>query len=178
MAAAAIVGRDGHGGSNDSCEAAHPYSKRTYLGASMLFDRGKFKLINPDLPFIKPLEITIAPTLLELQHIVGFTLTRPLSMDAATLAEEEPPAILDLSPVIGVPIGASVLVPLSEWDAKGDVAREAARLATAWRDSARLLPCEPTPLPLLNAPCLSLNQSRPKSIKSVEKHKPRHKLVW
>ena len=75
-----------------------PFSQTTYDAIYELLDVGRFKLVNPRKPKCQPLEILLAPSLLELQAASGLMLVDPAAalIEAADDDEEEV-AIEDLS---------------------------------------------------------------------------------
>lgn len=54
----------------------YPYTSSNYDTVAELLDIGKFALANPNKPKLAPLEITLAPTPLELQKALGFRVMR------------------------------------------------------------------------------------------------------
>ena len=70
-------------------EFTYPYSRERYDAVTRLFSQGQFKLVNPRVPESKPLEIFVAPTLLELGHMVGVELVKPISALAEENEDEE-----------------------------------------------------------------------------------------
>ena len=79
-------------------KVSYPYSRVRYNAVARLFDQANFKLVNKDAPDLKPLEIFIAPTLIELGHVSGVRVTKPMALDEDEGGEEEELTAIDLTP--------------------------------------------------------------------------------
>lgn len=78
-------------------KVVYPYSRIRYDAVTRLFKQGHFQLVNPRVEKAKPLEIFVAPTLIELGYVAGVTLVKNNTLDLGGDEEEELKAI-DLSP--------------------------------------------------------------------------------
>ena len=82
---------------------SYPFTAARYDLVTKLLTEGRFKLINPRVPDAKPLEIILAPNLLELAQVTCLPLAmapRPLKDDD----DDEPRVVEDLSAPL--PLGA------------------------------------------------------------------------
>ena len=97
-----------------------------------LFDQGSFQLLNGRDPSLKPLQIFVAPTLLELQHVTGVPLVpNPASLtDGAAHEDEAPTTPMNLF-LAGRADLPPVLVPVSALALRKAIAVEAAARALA-----------------------------------------------
>jgi hypothetical protein len=77
---------------------SYPYSRVRYNAVARLFDQANFKLVNRDNPDLKPLEIFVAPTLVELGHVSGVRVTKPMALREDEGNEEEELSAIDLTP--------------------------------------------------------------------------------
>ena len=77
---------------------SYPYSRVRYNAVARLFDQANFKLVNKDNPDLKPLEIFVAPTLVELGHVSGVRVTKPMALGEDEGNEEEELSAIDLTP--------------------------------------------------------------------------------
>ena len=75
----------------------YPYSSARYDAVTKLFKQGRFQLVNPRVEDAKPLEIFVAPTLIELGHIAGVTLVKAASALEGDEGEDEEVKAIDLS---------------------------------------------------------------------------------
>ena len=129
----------------------YPYSRQTYDMVDKLLSVERFKLHNPNNPGSKPLEITIASTILELQAITGLSLIRARKVigadepskpaldfrveataaAAAKGAPTPPRATTETGGLQGCRVqGAGCrLVPAWLWELREGVIREAAEVA-------------------------------------------------
>lgn len=74
------------------------FSPERYDCVCRLFTQGRFKLYNPRVKGSKPLEIVLAPTLVELSHLVGTRMLKEMSItDGDSDGEEEEAVALDLN---------------------------------------------------------------------------------
>jgi len=57
-------------------KVVYPYSLARYDMVYRLFKQARFQLVNPRVEGSKPLELFVAPTLIELSHVTGVSLTK------------------------------------------------------------------------------------------------------
>jgi hypothetical protein len=132
-----------------------PYSEKSYDTMCRIFTAERFKLINPAVPEMKPLEIFVAPTLLELQKITGVPMLAPARIEAKEEDDEPAARCLD-APAAGASAGEWMMVPARLWESRAACVAEAAALARAWEQrrlmrAARELPTEVPRVPSPNA---------------------------
>ena len=82
----------------------YPYSRARYDQVTSLFTQGRFRLVNPRVKGAKPLEIFVAPTLLELSQVAGVQLVKAVDhLEGEGEGEDEEPKAIDLSPPVSPP---------------------------------------------------------------------------
>ena len=105
------------------------FSQERYDLVHKLFTQGRFKVPNLRVKGSTPLEVYVAPTLLDLQKLTGIPLIRAPAPAVVEVAEAEPVRDLRLVAVTGGAAGACTLVPSVAWEWRGRVAEEAASVA-------------------------------------------------
>ena len=78
-------------------KCVYPYTMARYDLVTRLFTQGRFQLVNPRVEKSKPLEIFVAPTLIELGHLSGVQIVKnPQIMQ--DIEEDEENVAVDLTP--------------------------------------------------------------------------------
>ena len=124
----------------------YPYTSERYDAAYELFDAGALALYNPNKPTLKPLEIYVAPSLLELQAVTGIAMVLKGGEEKKLEEKNEEdkngqPRIVELEPTPAAAAAAGptpmcVLVPMRVWEARRKAGVEAAARGREWRVQA------------------------------------------
>ena len=112
-------------------KVSYPFSLRRYDQVYKLFDQAHFQLINHRVGGSKPLELYVAPTMLELQHVTGVPIIPHASEIKGNEADDEPPKAIDLFSTKALDSMGSppTLVPAACFDLRQRLAEEAATRA-------------------------------------------------